>query len=81
MEIRTLTLKGIWQINARFGINVWNCGPMLVNKVRKKWQKSKSVINISCTADFIFFSEKKFGWIRIIFDIENWLWLSEFCDL
>ena len=24
---------------------------------------------------------KKIGRIRMIFDIENWLWMSEFCDL
>ena len=33
-----LTLKGLWQINARFGIKVWNLGPILVNKVLQKWQ-------------------------------------------
>ena len=41
-----LTEKVLWQINARFGIKVWNLGPILVkkvlqNKVNKKchWYK------------------------------------------
>ena len=60
-----LTLKGLWQINARFGIKVWNLGPILVNKMLQKWQWAKIVINKSCAPDLIFFNEKKFegfGW-------------------
>ena len=43
--------------------------------------KSIPGLYISCAPDFIFFNEKKIGRIRMIFDIENWLWKSEFCDL
>ena len=33
-----LTKKGLWPINAWFGIKVWSLGPILVNKVLQKWQ-------------------------------------------
>ena len=59
MEIRTG--------NAWFGIKDWNFGSILVNKVLQKWQKTKSVNNISCAPDLIFFNEKKIGSIQVIF--------------
>ena len=38
---------------------------------------SKNVNNKKHTPKLIFFKEKNFRKIRIIFDIENWLWKSE----
>ena len=37
----------------------------------------KNVNNKRCAPKIEFFKEKKFRKIRIIFDIENWLWKSE----
>ena len=41
---------------------------------------SKNVNNKKCAPKLILFNEKKIGKIRIIFDIENWLWKSKFCN-
>ena len=41
---------------------------------------SKNVNNKRCAPKLIFFNEKKIlRKIRIIFDIENWLWKLEIC--
>ena len=42
---------------------------------------SKNVNNRKCAPKIIFFYEKNFRKIQIIFDFENWLWKSEFCNL
>ena len=39
---------------------------------------SKNVNNKKCAPNLIFFNEKKMRKIQIIFDIENWLWKSNF---
>ena len=39
---------------------------------------SKNVNNKKCAPKLIFLSENKLRKIRIIFDIENWLWKSNF---
>ena len=46
------------------------------NDIKQKVSLIKVVILISCSS-----INEKFGMIRMIFDIENWLWKSEFCDL
>jgi hypothetical protein len=50
---------------------------ILVNKVLWELKFSKNVNNKKHAPKMIFFNEKKYGKIRIIFDIENWLWKSE----
>ena len=40
---------------------------------------SKNVNNKECAPKIIFFDEIFVRKIRIFFDIENWLWKSEFC--
>ena len=52
---------------------------ILENKVVQKLKLPKNVNNKKCGPKIKFFNEKKFRKIRIIFDIENWLWKSEFC--
>ena len=54
-------------------------GVILENKVVQKLKFPKSVNNKRCTPKIKFFNEKKFRKIWIIFEIENWLWKSEFC--
>ena len=41
---------------------------------------SKNVNNRKAAPKLIFFNEKIFRKIRTIFDVENWLWKSEFCN-
>ena len=52
-----------------------------VNKVLQKLNFSKNVNNKKCAPKMILFNEIFFRKIRIILDIENWLWKSEFCKL
>ena len=42
---------------------------------------SKNVLDESWAPKLIFSNEKKIGKIPRIFDIEKWLWMSEFCYL
>ena len=53
-------------------------GIILVRKVIEKLMLSKNVNNKKCAPKFIFFNEKKFRKIQMIFDIENWLWMWNF---
>ena len=39
---------------------------------------SKNVFNKKCGPELVFFNEKKWRKIRMIFDLENWLWKSNF---
>ena len=41
---------------------------------------SKNVNNQKCAPQMIFFDEICFRKIWILFDIENWLWKSDFCN-
>ena len=41
---------------------------------------SKNVNNRKAAPKLIFFNEKKIRKIWTIFDVENWLWKSEFCN-
>ena len=50
----------------------------LENKVLWKLKLSKNVNNKKCAPKLIFLNEKKLRKIRIIFDVENWRWKSEF---
>jgi hypothetical protein len=52
-------------------------GVILVNKVLWKLNFSKNVNNKKWAPKIIFFNEKMFYKVWIIFDIENWLWKSE----
>ena len=64
-----LTLKGLWQINARFGMKVWNLGPILVNcftnDSKQKVSQMKVVLLNSYSSMKLFV-----GRIRMIFDIK-----------
>ena len=64
---------------AWFGIERQNLGAFLENKVHWKSKLSKYGINKSLSPIFVFFNEFFFVKIRLIFDIEKWLWKSEFC--
>ena len=52
-------------------------GTILENKVVQKLKFSKNDNNKKPSSKLIFFNEKKFRKIRMIFDIENWLWKSD----
>ena len=64
---------------AWFGIKHQNLGAFLENKVHWKSKLSKYGINKSLSPIFVFFNEIFFVKIWLIFDIEKWLWKSEFC--
>ena len=51
---------------------------ILENKVNWKLMLSKISITKKCAPKSIFFNEKKIRNIAMIFDIENWLWKSNF---
>ena len=50
---------------------------ILEKKVVQKYMFSKNDNNKKTSSKLIFFNEKKIREIRIIFDIENWLWMSD----
>ena len=52
---------------------------ILENKVVLKFKLIKNVNDKKCAPQMIFFYEKFFRKIRILLDIENWLWKSESC--
>ena len=52
-------------------------GTILENKVVQKLKFSKNDNNKKPSSKLIFFNEKKIRKIRMIFDIENWLWKSD----
>ena len=53
-------------------------GIILENKVILNWCYQKLPITKKCAPNFVFFNEKKIGKIWMIFDVENWLWKSDF---
>ena len=50
---------------------------ILVNKVLSKLKLTKNVGKEKHSPKLIFLNKKKLRKLRIIFDIENWLWMSE----
>jgi hypothetical protein len=54
---------------------------ILENKGIQKLMLSKKVNNKKCAPRFIFFNEKKIRKIKMIFDVENWLWISKILAL
>ena len=52
-------------------------GIIIENKVIQKLMLLRNVKNQECALKFVFFNEKKIRKIWIIFDIENWLRMSE----
>ena len=52
-------------------------GTILENKVVQKLKFSKNDNNKKPSSKLIFFNEKKIRKIRMIFDIDNWLWKSD----
>ena len=52
-------------------------GTILENKVVQKFKFSKNDNNKKPFSELLFFNEKKIRKIRMIFDIENWLWKSD----
>ena len=53
-------------------------GIILENKLIQNSKLWKTFSNKKCSPKFIFLDKKKLRKIRMIFDIENWLWKSDF---
>ena len=56
-------------------------GIIFSNKVVLKLKSAKNAFYKKCAPKLIFFNENCFGKICIIFDIESWLWKSDFWQL
>ena len=48
------------------------------NKVVLKLKLQKNYFNIKCAPEFLFFLEKKFRMIQMIFYLKNSFWMSNF---
>ena len=57
-----------------------NRAQFLENELLQKIKLSKNGFIISCSPNLIIFTETKIKMIKLIFDIENWLWKSNFGD-
>ena len=51
---------------------------ILGTKVVQFWCYTKSIKNKKCAPKLIFFNKNFFRKMQMIFDIENWLWISDF---
>ena len=81
--ITKITLKKFWTFSVEVirptKITIW--WRHFRNKTFLKMKLSKNCFYKSWASKLIFFSEIFFRKIRIIFDIEKWVWKSEFCNL
>jgi len=77
VENSTFSWKKNWQINVRLAGGDWKIGMILVTKWFKKWIFQKMSITTKMPLNWYSSMKKKIREIRIIFDIENWLWKSE----
>ena len=81
--ITKITLKIFWTFSVEVirptKINIW--WRHFRNKTFLKMKLSKNTFYKSWAPKLIFSNENFFRKIRIIFDIENWLWKPEFCNL
>ena len=74
-----LPLLNLWKICIDLSKSRQKLDVILENKVVQKLKFSKNANNRKCAPKIIFFNEFFLRKIWIFFDVENWLWKSEFC--
>ena len=74
----TVVKRNYWILRIEVVASCQKVGIILENKVILKLLLSKNVNNKKCATKFVFFNGKKISKIWMIFDIDNWLWKSDF---